>query len=134
MWFYEKNYRFLCLLLPGLHHGRQGNYQITHERHQMDVQVTDFGPYTQRLQLSQRFDASSALLRDLSMSVRIYHDAMLAEVIGYQGVERLLARYELPNSGMLMPDEKRQANLLLHDWLTMFINRHRQTDRSVTLS
>lgn len=134
MWFYEKNYRFLCLLLPDLHHGRQESYQITHEQHRLDIQVTDFGPYTQRLQLSQRFDASSPLLRDLCMSVRVYHDAMLAEVIGYQGVERLLARYELPNSGMLLPDEKRQANLLLHDWLTMFINRHRQADRSVTLS
>lgn len=134
MWFYEKNYRFLCLLLPDLHHGRQERYQVTHEQHRLDIQVTDFGPYTQRLQLSQSFPASSALLRDLSMSVRVYHDAMLAEVIGYQGVERLLARYELPNSGMLLPDEKRQANLLLHDWLTMFINRHRQFKHSVTLS
>lgn len=134
MWFYEKNYRYLRLLIPDLHHGHQGRYKITHEQHSLNIQVTDFGPYTQWLQLSQHFDSSPSLLRDLSMSVRVYHDAMLAEVIGYQGIERLLARYELPNSGMLLPDEKRQANLLLHDWLTMFINRHRQAERSVTLS
>lgn len=134
MWFYEKNYRFLCKLLPELRDGHTGFYQIRYKQHKLEIQVTDFGPYTQRLQLSQCFEPGSSLLQDLYMSVRVYHDAMLAEVIGYQGVERLLARYELQGSGLLQADDKRQANLLLHDWLTMFINQHRQPDHSLTLS
>jgi len=134
MWFYEKNYRFLRQLLPELPQEHVGRYQIRHEQHRMDVQVVEFGPYTQLLQLSQCFEGASSLLSDLRMSVRVYHDARLAEVVGYQGVERLLARYELPNSGMLYPDEKRQANLLLHDWLTMFMNHDRQPDKTATVS
>jgi len=134
MWFYEKNYRFLIQLIPELRHEHVAHYQISCERHRMDIRVAEFGPYTRLLQLSQRFDTASSQLRDLCMSVRVYHDARLAEVIGYQGVERLLARYELPNAGMLHQDEKRQANLLLHDWLAMFINRYRQPDRTATIS
>ena len=134
MWFYEKNYSFLRHLIPDLKHGHAGHYQIRHDQHLMNIQVTDFGPYTQRLQLSQHFTNSYSVLGELSMCVRVYHDAMLAEVIGYQGIERLLARYELPNKGMLHRDEKRQANLLLHDWLTMYINQYRQAERAVTIS
>ncbi|TDY02451.1 DUF1249 domain-containing protein [Thiohalophilus thiocyanatoxydans] len=134
MWFYEKNYRFLRQLLPDLPQEHVGHYQIRHAQHRLDIQVAEFGPYTQLLQLSQCFEGVSSLVCDLRMSVRVYHDARLAEVIGYQGVERLLARYELPNAGMLYPDEKRQANLLLHDWLAMFINHDKQTDKTATVS
>ncbi len=134
MWFYEKNYRFLLQLLPDLRHEHIARYQLCHAQHKMDVRIANFGPYTQILQLTQCFVGSPSLLRDLHMNVRVYHDAMLAEVVGYQGIERLLARYELPNSGMLHPDEKRQANLLLHDWLTVFISRYRQPDKTAILS
>ena len=134
MWFYEKNYRFLVQLLPELREEHVGHYQISCERNNLDVRVMEYGPYTQLLQLFQCFNNTSSLLGELRMNVRVYHDARLAEVVGYQGIERLLARYELPNAGMLHRDEKRQANLLLHDWLEMFISHYRQPGRIAIIS
>lgn len=133
MWFYEKNYHFLCHLLPELRLAPSAKFQIRYGRHQMQVQIADAGPYTQLLKLSQDFNRHSSLLHDLHMTVRVYHDAMLAEVVGYQGIKRLLARYELADSGIGQSDDKRQANLLLYDWLNMFINCSHQPNRSVTV-
>jgi uncharacterized protein YqiB (DUF1249 family) len=121
MWFYEKNYRFLIKLLPDLVTMPVGEFQLHHAGHTMQIKVLESCPYTQMLELSQHFVSHAPLINDLRMKVRVYHDARLAEVTGYQGLGRLLVKYSIPNAQMLHPDEKRQANLLLHDWLTMFI-------------
>jgi hypothetical protein len=51
--------------------------------------------------------------------VRLYHDARLAEVIACKHIRRFQAVYDYPNIEMLQPDEKRQINLLLRDWLRL---------------
>ncbi len=51
--------------------------------------------------------------------VRLYHDARLAEVVACQQVRQFKAVYDYPNTDMLLPDEKRQINLLLRDWLSL---------------
>ena len=51
--------------------------------------------------------------------VRLYHDARVAEVLACQQISRFKARYDYPNTDMLQPDEKRQINLLLRDWLKL---------------
>ncbi len=134
MWFYEKNYRFLMQLLPDLDSMTEGGYQIRHARHKLHIRVLESCPYTQMLELSHDFGSHNPMVNDLWMKIRVYHDARLAEVTAYQGLSRLLARYELPNDKMLHADEKRQANLLLHDWLTMFITSFRQEGRTAILS
>jgi uncharacterized protein YqiB (DUF1249 family) len=60
--------------------------------------------------------------------VRLYHDARLAEVVSCQQVRRFKAVYDYPNLEMMQPDEKRQINLLLRDWLLLC---HRQGYHSV---
>ena len=57
-------------------------------------------------------------LPDIIFDVRVYDDARLAEVISYQGRGRIQFKYNYPNDKMYVPDEKRQGNLLLHDWLS----------------
>ena len=56
-------------------------------------------------------------------TVRLYHDAQVAEVLACQHVSRFKARYDYPNLEMLLPDEKRQINLLLRDWLNLCSRR-----------
>jgi len=73
--------------------------------------------YTILLRISQKFSASNSLLADVVFTVRIYLDARLAEVISYQGRHSIKYKYPYPNEGMFVPDEKRQCNLLLYDWL-----------------
>lgn len=54
-----------------------------------------------------------------AFDVRLYHDARLAEVISCHGRRGLKAVYDYPNTEMLQPDEKRQVNRLLGDWLRL---------------
>ncbi|MCK7459321.1 DUF1249 domain-containing protein [Idiomarina aminovorans] len=53
------------------------------------------------------------------MTVRLYHDVRMAEIMSSQGVTRLAARYQQPNPDMRHQDEKRQVNQFLADWLTL---------------
>ncbi|QKJ88707.1 DUF1249 family protein [Paramixta manurensis] len=52
-----------------------------------------------------------------SMSVRLYHDAMVAEVCSTQQIYRFKARYDYPNKRLHQRDEKHQINQFLADWL-----------------
>ena len=51
------------------------------------------------------------------MSIRLYHDARMAEVIASQGIQQVKPRYEYPNKQMHQQDEKQQINKFLNEWL-----------------
>lgn len=66
--------------------------------------------------------ANSAMLRELSelgMTVRLYHDVKLAEVVSMAGLRLAKASYSYPNELMFLPDEKAQQNRLLGEWLSL---------------
>ena len=52
------------------------------------------------------------------MSVRLYHDARVAEVCSSGHFSRVKARYDYPNAKLMQKDEKYQLNKFLGDWLT----------------
>ena len=56
------------------------------------------------------------------MSVRLYHDVRLAEVIAFSGARSALASYSYPNEVMFQPDEKAQQNRFLAEWLSHALN------------
>lgn len=60
---------------------------------------------------------SSALLP--SMTIRLYHDAKVAEVISTQNIRQIKPRYDYPNKQMHQQNEKQQTNLFLHEWLKL---------------
>lgn len=51
------------------------------------------------------------------MSVRLYHDAQMAEVISSQDIYQVKPRYDYPNKQMHQEDEKQQINQFLNEWL-----------------
>jgi len=51
------------------------------------------------------------------MSIRLYHDACMAEVISSQDIHQVKPRYDYPNRRMLHQDEKQQINQFLNEWL-----------------
>ncbi len=53
------------------------------------------------------------------ITVCMYHDANMAEVIAWKNHKRLRARYEYPNKHMYQQDEKAQLNKFLGDWLML---------------
>ncbi len=51
------------------------------------------------------------------MSIRLYHDACMAEVISSQDIRQVKPRYDYPNKHMHQQDEKQQINQFLNEWL-----------------
>ena len=94
MWVYEKNYACLVQLLPFLFE-QDGLMRVCarHLNARLAVSILEQCRYTQIVEIKQIFTEVSQHLRGLTMKVRIYHDAQLAEVISYQGHSRILSKY-----------------------------------------
>jgi uncharacterized protein YqiB (DUF1249 family) len=80
------------------------------------ILVKERCPYTTTVSMTLEGEAWQE--KKSQMVVRIYHDAQMAEVIGYQQGRHFQSRYEYPNKTMYHPDEKEQLNRLLGEWLS----------------
>lgn len=87
---------------------------------QMQIRALERCPYTTTLEISQTPAHATAAIAALAprLTVRVYHDARLAEVIGFAPWRRALPHYEYPNAAMHQPDEKAQWNRFLGEWLS----------------
>lgn len=87
--------------------------------------IVERSPYTTTLQLTQTSDQNSGntWLQMPCLTVRMYHDAGLAEVLAWEGHKRLRPRYEYPNQSMYQCDEKLQINQFLGEWLTLCLSQ-----------
>ncbi len=56
------------------------------------------------------------------MTIRLYHDARMAEVLSTQDIRRVKPRYDYPNSKMYQQDEKQQTNQFLNEWLHLCLD------------
>lgn len=120
MWVFEENYRLLQRLLPELEQGgdrfilvdREGN-----EQESLQLLIMERCRYTTMVTVSKPFHIDGEWLPDLSIQIRVYHDAHVVEVSAYQGCHRIPARYQVETQGRHHKDDKRQINLLLHDLL-----------------
>ena len=65
------------------------------------------------------------------LTVRMYHDAKVAEVLAWEGHRRLRPRYEYPNRSMYQSDEKLQINQFLGECLSLCLNKGRSVDSVV---
>ncbi|QIA62495.1 DUF1249 family protein [Vibrio astriarenae] len=112
---YEMNYAKLNALLP---HQPQVEdvrcYQVQEMSYQL--RVVEVTKYTTLVEICQSDEVPVFPLP--SMSVRLYHDARVAEVSACEQLSRFHARYDYPNPKMAQKDEKVQMNRFLGDWLT----------------
>jgi uncharacterized protein YqiB (DUF1249 family) len=82
------------------------------------IRLLELCKFTTTIKIEHVSETALAWLRP-QFEVRLYHDARLAEVISCQQMRRFKAVYDYPNLEMMQPDEKRQINLLLRDWLML---------------
>lgn len=112
----EENYARLMRLLRPLQQQDQLRLQVGDQGEQLlCVEVLDRARYTTELRLRQQ--GLHRLLPGPALTVRLYHDARLAEVTEVTPFRRVAARQPYPNPHMHQPDEKRQWNRFLADWL-----------------
>jgi uncharacterized protein YqiB (DUF1249 family) len=115
----EANYARLARLLPDCElHSR--TFGLGHA--EMSIAVVERCPYTTTLEITQRPQLATAqtLIAKVAacLTVRVYHDARLAEVVEFASRRRVQPRYDYPNPGMHQPDEKSQWNRFLGEWLS----------------
>lgn len=118
----ETNYWRLNKLMPGAHTERWGfavNSGDTH--HQTRIHILERSRYTTTVKIAQseKQRSESAWLKAPQLTVRLYHDARLAEVLAWENHRRLQPRYDYPNRAMYQRDEKAQLNRFLGEWLSL---------------
>lgn len=118
MWYFERNYAALLHMLEDFRVFDDGSAEIELPVGSVHINILEETRYTFLLELRQCFPGIKDLVPEVVFKVRLYLDARLAEVVSYQGQQYLKARYQVPNKSMYHPDEKRQTNLLLYDWLS----------------
>ncbi len=95
------------------------------------ILVVERSPYTTTLQLTQiaKYTKDSNWLQMPCLTVRMYHDAELAEVLAWEGHKRLRPRYNYPNQSMYQCDEKLQINQFLGEWLSLCLRQGHSVDK-----
>ena len=119
MWIYEKNFVLIHSLFYDMDVSDRFEFISGQSDTGFTIQVLERCRYTRMLELRQKLCLPENYIQDLVMKIRIYYDARLVEVTGYEGIGRLQADYSYPNPKMMLKDEKRQANILLHEWLSL---------------
>ncbi|WP_413736931.1 DUF1249 family protein [Sodalis sp. RH21] len=111
----ETNFAQLRRLLPRTNEvGDQITYQVNGASYRLTIlEATRYTTLVQILQTEPLVSFWSLP----SMSVRLYRDAMVAEVCSSQQIYRFKARYDYPNKKLHQRDEKHQINQFLADWL-----------------
>ncbi|MCL6272175.1 DUF1249 domain-containing protein [Sansalvadorimonas sp. 2012CJ34-2] len=114
----DANYLRLMKVAPTGAAGTSSRIHIEFQGHEASatLKIVEQTRYTTLLTLSLTTPLHSWLSLP-ELTVRLYHDVKMAEVIGASGHRYLNARYEYPNAHMHQPDEKYQLNTLLAEWL-----------------
>lgn len=122
---YEINYGKLLRLfrnVPGVYH------RVNHPTGlHFEIALQEDHRYTSVVEIIVALSTPSTPPLNLSMTVRMYHDAKVAEVVNCSGQGIFEPEYGYPNKCMLQRDEKRQVNRLLGEWLDFFSHRSETT-------
>ncbi|MDB2387216.1 DUF1249 domain-containing protein [Shewanella sp.] len=103
------------------------HWQVKGEFGQLSVRLLENTKYTQLVEIA-RCAGQHSLVSTPKVTVRVYHDAKLAEVLTSQQIYQLRPVYDYPNLNMYHRDEKYQVNAFLEtllkiDSLTKFIDK-----------
>lgn len=116
----DANYLRFLQLLPGLKEMDYWIFGVETSREQqlsrVCLRVIERSRYTTTVTLEQEYDYPAWIPTPL-ITVRLYHDARMAEMLAYQHSSRIRQSYDYPNLRMYQRDEKNQLNALLGEWL-----------------
>ncbi len=123
---YERNFERLDALLPELPRMEARHFSIGDGPCCMAVEIVERHKFTLVIRLSQALPIPLGPASTTSMTVRIYFDARVAEVLAYQHQRRFQPKYDYPNVEMLQVREKRRVNEFLGDWLESGLAQRRR--------
>ena len=92
MWFFENNYRYFREIFPDIIELSSGKLIYRDSLKLVKVQCLEVSRYTTLVSLNLTF-TTCPQITPIDMSIRLYHDAQLADVISYQNITPLVAPY-----------------------------------------
>lgn len=97
---------------------------LDNQNNQIDVDITvvERFKYTTTLQLNKTLHRMPKALSNVELTVRLYSDARMAEVVTLSQGKQLAGIYRYPNDQMYQIDEKEQANHYLAEWLSHLLS------------
>ena len=116
MWFFERNYAFLRDIFPEIIELNSETLIYRDNLKNVKIHCLDVSRYTTLISLSLTF-AECPQIAPVEMTIRLYHDAEVADVISYQNISRLVAPY-FSEEKDTDQNHKRQANILLYELLS----------------
>lgn len=123
----EANYWLLLKLMPDSAVQDTWKFAVGREpQHwQMQIAITERMRYTITVEITRRDAVDNRWLQMPTLTVRLYHDAAIAEVLAWEQHQRLEVRYDYPNRRMYQADEKAQFNEFLGEWLNLCLGQGR---------
>jgi len=116
MWFFEHNYSYFRELFPEIIELYSGKLIYKDSLKTIKIKCLEVSRYTTLVSLSLTFTACPKI-EPIDMTIRLYHDAQLADVVSYQNISPLVAPYFSEDKNTA-ENHKRQANILLYEILS----------------
>ena len=116
MWFFEHNYSYLRELFPEIMELYSETLIYRDSLKLVKIKCLEVSRYTTLISLNLGFTRCPQI-PSVEMSIRLYHDAEVADVVTYQNISRLVAPY-FSTEKDTDKDHKRQANILLYELLS----------------
>ena len=116
MWFFERNYIYLRELFPEIMDLSSDTLVYRDNLKLVRINCLEVSRYTTLISLNLIF-TKCPQVPPVEMSIRLYHDAEVADVVTYQNISRLVAPY-FSTEKDTDKDHKRQANILLYELLS----------------
>jgi len=116
MWFFEHNYSYLRELFPEIMELYSETLIYRDSLKLVKIKCLEVSRYTTLISLNLGF-IKCPQIPPVEMSIRLYHDAEVADVVTYQNISRLVAPY-FSTEKDTDKDHKRQANILLYELLS----------------
>jgi uncharacterized protein YqiB (DUF1249 family) len=115
----ELNYWLLDKLTPALAERSVWQFAVEQagQHWEVCIEVSERMRYTTTVKVTRQDKRGSHWLQLPQLTVRMYHDAQLAEVLAWETHRRPQVRYPYPNRHMYQADEKAQRNRFLGEWL-----------------
>ena len=115
MWFFERNYTYLREIFPEIIELDSDVLIYRDNLKSVKIHCLEVSRYTTLISLSLFF-TECPQIPPVEMTIRLYHDAEVADVIAYQNITRLVAPY-FSDEKETHQNHKRQANILLYELL-----------------
>ena len=112
----EQNYVGLLRLLPDVD-TEELQYTFSAKKNEYTIAVSECSRFTTTLVCVQNDRGLPHYLK-AEMTVRLYHDLKVAEVLSWQRSKVQKAKYAYPNDKMHQPNERELSDRFLAEWIS----------------